>query len=131
MAGRWHEASAINGMIAVAYAGLRHRAEHSPRLEPAEWMVRDARGWRDLAKLFAAIHRGGTVIFMMSVDMVVVQRYFDKEQTGFTRLPHDWPRADFFRGPDGGGNVPKIVKSHAEQTNRRCASRSCSLACVQ
>ena len=50
--------------------------------------VRDARGWRDLAKRFLPLSiGGGTVIFMMSVDMVVVQRYFDKEQTGFTRLP--------------------------------------------
>jgi O-antigen/teichoic acid export membrane protein len=53
---------------------------------------------------------------MMSVDMVVVQRYFDKEQTGFYAAAGMIGRAlIFFVGPMVAVMFPKIVKSHAEQ----------------
>ncbi len=53
---------------------------------------------------------------MMSVDMVVVQRYFDKEQTGFYAAAGMIGRAlIFFVGPMVAVMFPKVVKSHAEQ----------------
>lgn len=120
---RLHEASAINGMIAVGLGyvlafGIALNTANLPRLEPAEWMASVMRvGWRDLAKRFLPLSiGGGTVIFMMSVDMVVVQRYFDKEQTGFYAAAGMIGRAlIFFVGPMVAVMFPKIVKSHAEQ----------------
>ena len=120
---RLHEASAINGMIAVGLGyvlafGIALNTANLPRLEPAERMASVMRvGWRDLAKRFLPLSiGGGTVIFMMSVDMVVVQRYFDKEQTGFYAAAGMIGRAlIFFVGPMVAVMFPKIVKSHAEQ----------------
>ena len=120
---RLHEASAINGMIAVGLGyvlafGIALNTANLPRLEPAEWMASVMRvSWRDLAKRFLPLSiGGGTVIFMMSVDMVVVQRYFDKEQTGFYAAAGMIGRAlIFFVGPMVAVMFPKVVKSHAEQ----------------
>ncbi len=59
---------------------------------------------------------GGTVIYLMSVDMVFVQRYFDKDQTGLYAAAGMIGRAlIFFVGPMVAVMFPKLVKSHAEQ----------------
>ncbi len=120
---RIHEQTAVNGMIAVA-AGyvlafvIAFSTAKLPRLEPAEWLPSITRiDWRDLAKRFLPLSiGGGTVIFMMSVDMVVVQRFFDDAQTGFYAAAGMIGRAlIFFVGPMVAVMFPKIVKSHAEQ----------------
>ena len=126
---RLHEASAINGMIAVGLGyvlafGIALNTANLPRLEPAEWMASVMRvNWRDLAKRFLPLSiGGGTVIFMMSVDMVVVQRYFDKEQTGFYAAAGMIGRAlIFFVGPMVAVMFPKVVKSRRTKTDRRFA----------
>ena len=120
---RMHDETAINGMIAVAAGyvlafGMALSTAKLPRLEPAEWLPSVTRiDWRDLAKRFLPLSiGGGTVIFMMSVDMVVVQRFFDESQTGYYAAAGMIGRAlIFFVGPMVAVMFPKIVKSHAEQ----------------
>ena len=59
---------------------------------------------------------GGTIIYLMSVDMVFVQRYFDKDQTGLYAAAGMIGRAlIFFVGPMVAVMFPKLVKSHAER----------------
>jgi len=120
---RLQDETAINGMIAVAGGyvlafGIAVCTAKLPRLEPAEWLPSVTRiDWRDLAKRFLPLSvGGGTVIFMMSVDMVVVQRCFDDAQTGYYAAAGMIGRAlIFFVGPMVAVMFPKIVKSHAEQ----------------
>ena len=120
---RLQNETAINGMIAVAGGyvlafGIAVCTAKLPRLELAEWLPSVTRiDWRDLAKRFLPLSvGGGTVIFMMSVDMVVVQRYFDDAQTGYYAAAGMIGRAlIFFVGPMVAVMFPKIVKSHAEQ----------------
>ena len=86
--------------------------------------VRDARGLARSGQAFsAAIHRrrhgdlhdecghgGGAAIFRQRTNRLL------------RGCRHDWPRADFFRGPDGGGNVSQdCEKSRRTKTNRRAA----------
>ena len=53
---------------------------------------------------------------MMSVDMIVVQRFFDGEQTGYYAAAGMIGRAlIFFVGPMVMVMFPKIVRSRAEQ----------------
>ena len=86
---RTHDETAINGMIAVAAGyvlafGIALGTAKLPRLKPAEWLPSVTRiDWRDLAKRFLPLSiGGGTVIFMMSVDMVAVQRFLTMTTMG-------------------------------------------------
>lgn len=120
---RLQDETAINGMIAVAGGyvlafGIAVCTAKLPRLEPAEWLPSVTRiDWRDLAKRFLPLSvGGGTVIFMMSVDMIFVQRYFEKDQTGLYAAAGMIGRAlIFFVGPMVAVMFPKLVKSQAEQ----------------
>ena len=56
----------------------------------------------------------------MSVDMVVVQRYFDKNKPAFTAAGMIGRALIFFVGPMVAVMFPKIVKSHAEQNQQTC-----------
>jgi len=115
--------SALNGMvgvglgfacaflIAVATSGL-------PSLAPCEWLPCVTQvNWRDLVRRFIPLSLGGgAVIYMMSVDMIVVQWFFDGEQTGYYAAAGMIGRAlIFFVGPMVMVMFPKIVRSRAEQ----------------
>jgi len=117
-------ASALNGLVGVgigflcafllagATAGL-------PSLSPREWLSCVTQvNWRDLARRFVPLSLGGgAVIYMMSLDMIVVQRFFDGDQTGYYAAAGMIGRSlIFFVGPMVMVMFPKIVRSRAEQT---------------
>jgi len=89
-----------------------------PALSPREWLpcVKQV-DWCDLARRFVPLSLGGgAVIYMMSVDMIVVQRFFDEEQTGYYAAAGMIGRAlIFFVGPMVMVMFPKIVRSRAEK----------------
>ena len=116
-------ASALNGMVGVglgfACAFLLAGATSGlPSLMPREWLPCVTQiNWRDLVRRFIPLSLGGgSVIYMMSVDMIVVQRFFDGEQTGYYAAAGMIGRAlIFFVGPMVMVMFPKIVRSRAEQ----------------
>ena len=116
-------ASTLNGMVGVAIGFvcaflLAGTTSGLPALSPREWLpcVKQV-DWRDLARRFVPLSLGGgAVIYMMSVDMIVVQRFFDEEQTGYYAAAGMIGRAlIFFVGPMVMVMFPKIVRSRAEK----------------
>ena len=73
--------------------------------------------WGGLLRRFIPLSiGGGAIIFMMSMDMLIVQRHFDKEQTGLYAAAGMIGRALIFLvGPMVAVMFPKIVRSHAEK----------------
>ena len=115
--------SALYGMLAVglgfAFAfGLAISRAGLPKLHHIEWLssVKQV-DWRELTRQFIPLSVGaGAVIYMMSVDMVIVQRFFNEKQTGFYAAAGMIGRAlIFFVGPMVSVMFPKIVRSRAEQ----------------
>jgi len=119
----WHEKSALNGMVAVCAgfvfaAGLASFTNGLPSIKTKNiFRCFKTTDWRDLLRRFIPLSLGGgAVIFMMSVDMVIVQRHFDKEQTGLYAAAGMIGRALIFLvGPLVAVMFPKIVRSQAEQ----------------
>ena len=115
--------SALNGLVGVglgfACAFLIAGATSGlPSLAPREWLPCVTQiNWGDLVRRFIPLSLGGgAVIYMMSVDMIVVQRFFDGEQTGYYAAAGTIGRAlIFFVGPMVMVMFPKIVRSRAEQ----------------
>ena len=116
-------ASTLNGMVGVAIGFvcaflLAGTTSGLPALSPREWLpcVKQV-DWRDMARRFVPLSLGGgAVIYMMSVDMIVVQRFFDEEQTGYYAAAGMIGRAlIFFVGPMVMVMFPKIVRSRAEK----------------
>jgi O-antigen/teichoic acid export membrane protein len=115
--------SALNGMVGVGLGFLcafliAGTTSGLPSLHPAQWLRCVTQiDWRSLLKKFVPLSLGaGAGIYMMSVDMVVVQRFFDKEQTGLYAAAGMIGRAlIFFVGPMVMVMFPKIVRSRAEQ----------------
>jgi len=116
-------ASTLNGMVGVAIGFvcaflLAGTTSGLPALSPREWLpcVKQV-DWCDLARRFVPLSLGGgAVIYMMSVDMIVVQRFFDEEQTGYYAAAGMIGRAlIFFVGPMVMVMFPKIVRSRAEK----------------
>ncbi len=119
----YYGSSALNGMVAVGLGFLcalllAGATSGLPSLPPRNWLssVKQVE-WRELARRFIPLSLGGgAVIYMMSVDMVVVQRFFDGEQTGYYAAAGMIGRAlIFFVGPMVMVMFPKIVRSRAEQ----------------
>jgi len=73
--------------------------------------------WGDLLRRFIPLSLGGgAIIFMMSVDMVIVQHHFPAEQTGLYVAAGMIGRALIFLvGPIVAVMFPKIVRAHAEK----------------
>jgi O-antigen/teichoic acid export membrane protein len=120
---RFHNTSLTNGMIAV-WAGyafafvLAISTAGLPKMGLIEMLISLKRvNWRELTRQFIPLSLGGgAVIYMMSVDMVVVQRFFNEKQTGYYAAAGMIGRAlIFFVGPIVAVMFPKLVKSHAEQ----------------
>ena len=120
---RFHNTSLTNGMIAV-WAGyafafvLAISTAGLPKMGLIEMLSSLKRvNWRELTRQFIPLSLGGgAVIYMMSVDMVVVQRFFNEKQTGYYAAAGMIGRAlIFFVGPIVAVMFPKLVKSHAEQ----------------
>jgi O-antigen/teichoic acid export membrane protein len=119
----FYGASALNGMVGVGLGFLcafliAGTTSGLPSLHPGEWLRCVTQiNWRALLKKFVPLSLGGGAgIYMMSVDMVVVQRFFDKEQTGLYAAAGMIGRAlIFFVGPMVMVMFPKIVRSRAEQ----------------
>ena len=116
-------ASTLNGMVGVAIGFvcaflLAGTTSGLPALSPREWLpcVKQV-DWCDLARRFVPLSLGGgAVIYMMSVDMIVVQRFFDEEQTGYYAAAGMIGRAlIFFVGPMVMVMFPKIGRSRAEK----------------
>ena len=90
---RLHEASAINGMIAVGLGyvlafGIALNTANLPRLEPAEWMASVMRGLARSGQRFLPLSiGGGTVIFMMRWTWWWCSDISTKNKPAFTRLP--------------------------------------------
>ncbi len=120
---RFHNTSLTNGMIAV-WAGyafafvLAISTAGLPKMGLIEMLSSLKRvNWRELTRQFIPLSLGGgAVIYMMSVDMVVVQRFFNEKQTGYYAAAGMIGRAlIFFVGPIVAVMFPKLVKSHTEQ----------------
>lgn len=115
--------SALNGMVGVALGFLcafllAGTTSGPPVLKPAEWLPSVTQtDWRALLKKFVPLSMGaGAGIFMMSADMLVVQRFFDEKQTGLYGAAGMIGRAlIFFVVPMVAVMFPKIVRSRAER----------------
>ena len=115
--------SALNGMVGVGLGFLcafliAGTTSGLTSLHPSKWLRCVTQiDWRALLKKFVPLSLGaGAGIYMMSVDMVVVQRFFDKEQSGLYAAAGMIGRAlIFFVGPMVMVMFPKIVRSRAEQ----------------
>jgi len=120
---KFQNISLTNGMIAV-WAGygfafvLAISTAGLPKMGLIEILSSLKRvNWRELTRQFIPLSLGaGAVIYMMSVDMVVVQRFFNEKQTGYYAAAGMVGRAlIFFVGPIVAVMFPKLVKSHTEQ----------------
>ena len=115
--------SALNGMVGVALGFLcafllAGTTSGLPVLKPREWLPSVTQtDWHALLKKFVPLSMGaGAGIFMMSADMLVVQRFFDEKQTGLYGAAGMIGRAlIFFVAPMVAVMFPKIVRSRAEQ----------------
>lgn len=115
-------ANAFVGVLAVC-AGycaaliIAARGEPNPKNSVA-WRDKYALpDWRNLFKRFLPLSLGGgAIIFMMSIDMVIVQKHFDEKQTGLYAAAGMIGRSlIFLMGPLVAVMFPKIVRSHVGQ----------------
>ena len=100
------------------------------------WRARDVQSprpgtifnWREWFRRVVPLSIGaGAFIFMMSADMIVVQRFFDEKQTGLYAAAGMIGRAlEFLIGPLIAVMFPKIVHDHT--TGKRTNALSLTLA---
>jgi O-antigen/teichoic acid export membrane protein len=102
------------GLVTAVVLGVWHNRNY--------WQIKPARViWREWLGRVVPLTLGlGAAMFMLSADMVFVQRFFSKEQTGFYAAAGMIGRAlVFFTLPLTAVMFPKVVKSaaRAEKTD--------------
>jgi len=122
-------ANATNGIMGVAAGfviawAVAWRARGVEPLEPEVNF-----NWRDWVRRVVPLSIGaGAFIFMMSADMIVVQRFFEEKQTGLYAAAGMIGRAlVFLIGPLVAVMFPKIVRGHATGESTQALSLTLGL----